>query len=491
MGHAKPEARGGKGVEEESSRGLQLPPISSLPDLEDMLEQQESRSRAAMTREDQQSSDGRVEKKAVPAPDYLSQKSQLTQAARSHQAQGQNELKGGSACSQLLLANPPEIERDLQSRSPEIIAVPDLVYSHQYSTDTIQSYSRQPFQSDFAIDTREKPRESLSKKSGITAMIKKAGREAFYSSPQEEKILSDRKHLEKESPDRKRREDAPRDQKRPPPNSPTSFPTQSRSVYPQSTARTSNGRFEVPLARHNSSRHKPKASQPESGTFKIGIERDQSSNSTVASRSEEEINPHAWERHLPQSVDDATIQREVLTLFEFIEHHVDDYYGDTRGRISQSMVKQLTKIPLSCLPDGTSLEELLERVRYKAPVIKHCLISLVVSGMSFQELAQFPLLPDEFTVLPRAIRNETVDTREKLCMYYHPMVFHSLTILQIMIKLSQNSDPYVLFFAPMLSKILIILGDSTRLYTVLWRYARKHLPLGKSGTQLHTNVVSI
>jgi hypothetical protein len=412
----KSESHGQEDVLEETTRRLQKPPSSIVPHSEDMRHQQETRSGIPVTCNDQQPSDHIKEEKHIQAPDHLSHESQSTQVLQSRDAQVQNKANNESAHFELPITESTQVQQLLQSQPQGKIAVAELVHCEQCRINTEQPHPGQNFQSESSRDTSGSIREPSPKRRGKRHRIKTALRQKAYSSSQEQKDLPDQGRLEKEPTDRKHREGAGRDPKRPSQYPPTSFPIQTRTDSAQSTTLMSDGRSEVPLARHNSSRHKPVTSQQESGLSRSEVERDQDSNSTVASRSEEEVDAHAWERHLPQSADDATIKHEVLTLFEFIEHHVDAYYSDAYIRISPAIADQLTKVPAPYLPDGTTLQNLLEQARYKTPVIKHCLISLVVSGMSFQDLPLFPLLPEEFTALPRAIRKETVDTRKKLCM---------------------------------------------------------------------------
>lgn len=124
---------------------------------------------------------------------------------------------------------------------------------------------------------------------------------------------------------------------------------------------------------------------------------------------------HAWERHLPQSADDKTIRQEVLTLFELVDQHVEGYYRDTNAEVSKDAEQHLSEIWSPYLP--VPLERLLREVTYQVPIIKHCLIYLIVSGMSFEEPSMCPLLPEEFSALPRALRQSTVESGTKPCEY--------------------------------------------------------------------------
>lgn len=119
---------------------------------------------------------------------------------------------------------------------------------------------------------------------------------------------------------------------------------------------------------------------------------------------------HAWEQHLLQSTDDKTIQQEVLTLFELIEHHVENYYRDVTADVSAVADNELSKLQSCYLPCSRKVGSVLKETSHPVPVIKHCLIHFVVSGMSSSEEAMFSLLPEEFTALPRAI---TVDDKKK------------------------------------------------------------------------------
>lgn len=298
---------------------------------------------------------------------------------------------------------------------------PKANHSQPYNSDITQA------QSQSTGNAIHSARDPSPKKGGVTSIITKALRGTFYSSSNEEKASSKPKHLRKRPSHGKRSENGSRDQKKLLPDPPTSYLTQSRADYSQPRPRTSQGQSEGQFTAQGSSQQTQVTPHRESGPSRIEAGDDHGSKRAIVSPSDEDVENHTWERHLLQSADDATIQNEVLTLFEFIEHHVDDYYCDSRVKISQAIVDQLTKVQSPHLPSEVSLEDLLELARYPAPIIKHCLINLVVSGMSFQESVLFPLLPDEFTVLPRAIYKETVDPCKQLCRseqnQYFPLMF--------------------------------------------------------------------
>jgi hypothetical protein len=414
MDREQAENSGQRRVLEESSQRLQLPPGSGLPRSEDMPQEQETRPRTSITREDQQASDDRIGEKPAQNAGHQSQNAQPVQVPRGQQSQ-QHKANGPSEHSQLPLSDSTPVQQGHQFQPQGKIAAPETIHSQPYNTDTTQVHPRQQFQSQSTTDAIESAQDPSPKKSGTRSRITQAFRQKSYSPSHEEKASSERKRLEKGSSDRKRLENGPRDQKKLPSDPSTSFSTQLRAEDSKLIPRKSQGRSDVPLARQESSQNTPVFSQKESSPLRNELRPDQASKRAVPSRSDEDVDTHAWERHLPQSADDATIQHEVLTLFEFIEHHVDDYYYDRHTKISQGTVDQLTELQSPYLPYGLSLEDLLDLARYQTPIIKHCLINLVVSGMSFQEPAPFPLLPEEFTVLPRAIRKETVDTGKKLC----------------------------------------------------------------------------
>jgi hypothetical protein len=117
---------------------------------------------------------------------------------------------------------------------------------------------------------------------------------------------------------------------------------------------------------------------------------------------------HAWELHLPQPVDDMTLQQAMKTLYDRLELHIENFYSDSSTSTASNQAIDETKwasaiqhleTPHLPAPVGT----LLQQTRAKTVIMKHCLAHLVVSGIDPSVVdGTFPLLPDEITSIPRA-----------------------------------------------------------------------------------------
>lgn len=413
--HRGSEKYGQKNILEESTPQLQQSQSSGSSSLEHVLEKQETRPRLSMAQQGQQASDDRVRKTPSQNANEQSQNIQSAQINESQQPQLQSKANEPYTHSQPPVADFTEVQQREQFQPQGQIPALKTSHSQPHNSDLTQAHKRQLPQSQSTGNAIDSARDPSPKKGGVRSRMTKVIRDNFYPSSYEEKASSKPKHLRKGPNDGKRSENGSRDQRKPLPDPPTPHSTQSRADYSQPRPRTSQGQSEAQLTTQGSSQQTQVTPHRELGPLHIEAGDDYGSKRAIVSTSDEDVENHAWERHLLQSADDATIQTEVLTLFEFIEYHVEDYYCDSRVKISQAIVDQLTKVQSPHLPSEASLKDLLELARYQAPIIKHCLINLVVSGMSFQESVLFPLLPDEFTVLPRAIHKETVDPCKQLC----------------------------------------------------------------------------
>lgn len=376
---------------------VNLAPSPVLPNAEHVHRKQE-KPESSMAREDQQTTGDRIEQENPNTICHVPQNAELTEGHQGPPFQTQKAVDASNESSQRRDADLVLVP------TQDKMTVPDTTQSQPHDTGSIEARQRRRSHSQSTDESLDKAREQSPKKGRVRHRMKQKHREEIYAPSHKEKATSDRKRPGKESHEEKRRENSAYPQKQLLPQLPSSSPTQSRTDKPQSTPETPQARSELPLVRRDSfkpaSGIPPKNSDPShpGGGRDPGLTRGQ-----VPAPAMGTIDPHAWERHLPQSADDATIQHKVLTLFEFIEHHVDAYYCDTRTKISQLPV-QLAKLQSCYLPHGIPIEDLLVQAQYQGPVIKHCLINLVVSGMTADESPLFSLLPEEFTTLPRAIR---------------------------------------------------------------------------------------
>ena len=293
------------------------------------------------------------------------------------------------------------------------VALPDSTQSQLHDTDSIEVHRQRRSHSQSRGDALDSVQEPSPKKSGTRQKIRQAFREENYASSHKDKARSNRKRHGKESHEQKQREGSIHSQKRLPQEPPSSFPAHSRHPKAQLRTETLQAQSELPLVRRESFKSTSENPQQKLDPSRLNGGRDPGLTRTqVPPQAIETVDAHAWERHLPQSADDATIRLKVLTLFESIEHHVEGYYRDTDTRISQLPV-QLGMLQSHHLPSGIPLEDLLVQARYQEPVIKHCLINLVVSGMTADEWPLFSLLPEDFTTIPRAIRKNRGEIKKR------------------------------------------------------------------------------
>lgn len=339
---------------------------------------EEENPESSMVQEDQPTIDDRIEGKH---PNTIPQQAELAEAYQEPQLSPRKEVDALNDSSQrqetVVLVGQGD-----QLPPQDKVVLPDNTRPQLHDTDSIEARRRRGSHSQSRGDALDSVREPSPKKNGTRQKVNQKFREENYALSHKEKATSDRKRQGKES----------HDQKRLPSEPPNSYPRLPKS---QSRPETQQARPDLPLARRESFKSTSEIPQQKFDPSRL-----------------ETVDTHAWERHLPQSADDATIQLKVLTLFESIEYHVDGYYRDTHTKITQLPV-QLGELQSHHLPSGIPLEDLLVQARYQGPVIKHCLINLVVSGMTADESPLFPLLPEEFTTIPRAVRRNRSEIKKR------------------------------------------------------------------------------
>lgn len=95
---------------------------------------------------------------------------------------------------------------------------------------------------------------------------------------------------------------------------------------------------------------------------------------------------------LPQQADDNTVKQKILILFDQIEIHVTNYYGEYEKKPSATQEGEISRYGTPCL--AAPLAGLLERSHRKLTLIKHCLGFYVVKHMS-SPAAMDSLLPSD------------------------------------------------------------------------------------------------
>lgn len=136
----------------------------------------------------------------------------------------------------------------------------------------------------------------------------------------------------------------------------------------------------------------------------------QASGRTISARDDALYAQHAWEKHLPQMLDDDTVRSSVQTFFHLVELHVENYYRDEVVSINREMQAALDKVNSQDLPGP--VVSLLPQTQLPTILIKHCLIRLLVSRI-LPDGAGDSFLPSEFTALPTIIQKMTKDRSRK------------------------------------------------------------------------------
>lgn len=129
------------------------------------------------------------------------------------------------------------------------------------------------------------------------------------------------------------------------------------------------------------------------------------STSTIVSHQSHRPTLWDWINHIPQSADDQTIIAHVRQVFSLAEQYVNNFYVDRQGQqLGEGARFPLEKDGFQDVPDEASLEDIICDVTDPTTVIKHCLIALLVSTISFDDRSEYSLLPREFTLLAKTIR---------------------------------------------------------------------------------------
>jgi hypothetical protein len=410
--HERPQGDGQSKDSEQFSQNGHVTSSPDLPNAECVFSQQGENPESSMAQEDQPAIGDRMEGKHPNANCHVPQHAEPAEA---YQGPQPSPKKGVDA-----LDDPSQrqeavalVDQGGQFPPQDKVILLDNTQPQLHDAGSIEVRLQRRSHSQSRGDALDGVQEPSPKKNGTRQTINQTFREENYPPSHKEKAASDRKRQGKESHEQKQRESSAYGQKRLPSEPPSSYPAHSRLPKSKPGPETPQARPELPLARRGSFKSTSEIPQQKFDPPRLGEGRDPGlTRAQVPPQAIETVDTHAWERHLPQSADDATIQLKVLTLFEFIEHHVDGYYHDARTKISQLPV-QLAELQSCYLPNGIPLEDLLVQARYQGPVIKHCLINLVVSGMAADESPLFSLLPEEFTTIPRAVRKNRGEIKKR------------------------------------------------------------------------------
>jgi len=136
--------------------------------------------------------------------------------------------------------------------------------------------------------------------------------------------------------------------------------------------------------------------------------------STETARSCQSYQPNLWTwiDHVPQSRDDQTIVANIQQVFAFAEQWVNNYYLDIQNQKPHG-VPSFNGQAFRNLPPGISIADILCNGAHPTTVIKHCLVSQLLTSISFNgEGSSVSLLPAEFTSLVSAIQRSKADEVE-------------------------------------------------------------------------------
>lgn len=120
---------------------------------------------------------------------------------------------------------------------------------------------------------------------------------------------------------------------------------------------------------------------------------------------------HAWEKHLPASLDDRTVKLSIQAVFHQADLHVENFYGDMDVPMTEDLAVALEKVDSRYLPD--SVVSLIPRSRAPTALIKHCLIQLIVSRISVDGGRDASFLPSDLVILPSIITAAAGDQARK------------------------------------------------------------------------------
>lgn len=117
-------------------------------------------------------------------------------------------------------------------------------------------------------------------------------------------------------------------------------------------------------------------------------------------------NPHSHptiDLFLPQQADDDAVRQRILTLFDQIEQHVDNFYGQYAEKVSAEQEGELSRYSTPILTEP--LAALLERSYRKTAVIKHCLGFYAITSISSM-LGSESLMPKDVSAAYAMIQSD-------------------------------------------------------------------------------------
>jgi hypothetical protein len=113
---------------------------------------------------------------------------------------------------------------------------------------------------------------------------------------------------------------------------------------------------------------------------------------------------NAWERLIPQPVDDETMSSHVKSLLDRVVLHVDNFYARQSLQISPSDVEAFAKVDTELLP--SPLPEVMMEPNLQMLAIKHCIAFTLADSIMPGDDPSNKILPIYLAALPRKLAPE-------------------------------------------------------------------------------------
>jgi len=108
--------------------------------------------------------------------------------------------------------------------------------------------------------------------------------------------------------------------------------------------------------------------------------------------------PAAWERYLPQPVDDKAMRTAVSSVLDQVALHVTNVYSKKSIPLSEISHDAMTRIDSGMLPEPPS--KLMMELDLQAITIKHCIAHILTEKMMPNDDADNLLLPAHLAAIP-------------------------------------------------------------------------------------------
>jgi hypothetical protein len=143
-------------------------------------------------------------------------------------------------------------------------------------------------------------------------------------------------------------------------------------------------------------------SSPYNNRSSKGVESAQSAHGTSTRKSlRSPTVTNAWERLIPQPVDDETMGSLVKSLLDRVVLHVDNFYTRTAVQISTSDLELFVKVDTKLLP-GPIAEVMMDST-LQMLAIKHCIAFALTDSITPGDDPSNKILPVYLAVLPRKL----------------------------------------------------------------------------------------